>query len=314
VVIRGDRPPAQPLPGFRGDDYRMFAPGVSDLCSMAILRLGHFGGLKMHHRLLALAVGGIVLTASLLVGVGAWQTASFGRQAAGSVDSLVDEQREQVSTDVTRLTTAVGDGVQAVVNRAQTVAVDEMTQRGGLHFGTAPVVWEATNQFTQQKTKVTLPQAMVGGRWLGQNRDLNVPTAVVDDVRHKTGGTVTIFQRMNAAGDMIRVATNVPNKAGNRAIGTYIPVIQPDHTNNPVLAAVLAGKPYRGVAQVVDTWYVTGYDPLKDSAGNVVGVIYFGMPQAEAIDSLTRAIAKTRLGKHGSVLTLVCELVVACRW
>ena len=46
---------------------------------------------------------------------------------------------------------------------------------------------------------------------------------------------------MNERGDMLRVATTVPDGQGRRAIGTYIPAIEPDGRPNPVVATVVRG-------------------------------------------------------------------------
>ena len=43
----------------------------------------------------------------------------------------------------------------------------------------------------------------------------------------RSGATVTIFQK-TPSGDFLRVATNVQAASGSRAIGTYIPVTNPD--------------------------------------------------------------------------------------
>ncbi|GIJ46610.1 methyl-accepting chemotaxis protein [Virgisporangium aliadipatigenens] len=258
--------------------------------------------MQLRHRLLALGVGGTIVTALVLVGVGAVESDRFSDGAAKDMERVIDANLGRVAEDVTRLATAVGDAVQNDVNRAQQVAIAELNQRGGMSVtGPPAVTWEATNQFTQAKSKVVLPFARVGNVWLNQNSDPAVPTPVVDEVVGMLGGTVTIFQRMNPAGDLLRVATNVKNKAGKRAIGTYIPAIGADGNPNAVATAIKDGKPYRGVALVVDTWYVTGYDPVKNAAGEVIGAIYFGVPQADAIASLTKNIASTKVGDNGCV-------------
>ncbi len=46
---------------------------------------------------------------------------------------------------------------------------------------------------------------------------------------------------MNAAGDMLRIATTVTNAEGKRAVGTYVPAVQADGSANPVVKAVHAG-------------------------------------------------------------------------
>ncbi len=126
------------------------------------------------------------------------------------------------------------------------------------------VGWTAVNQFTGRSIRVRLPGMLVGGKWIGQNSQTAVRTPVVDDVEMLVGEPATIFQRMNKRGDMLRVATNVRDSQGGRAIGTYIPAINADGSPNPVIAAVLAGKTYHGRAFVVNAWYLTAYEPLSD--------------------------------------------------
>ena len=254
----------------------------------------------MGHRLLALGVGGVVITATVLVGVGAWQTSTFASGASDSVAAMGRADAANIGTGVTRLTSTVGDAVQGTVNRAMTVADAELSQRGGFDPAAATVRWTATNQVTKQAGTVVLPRATVGGVWLGQNRSQKARTPLVDDIRGMTGATVTVFQRMNPAGDLLRVATNAPDAAGNRAIGTYIPATA-DGKPNAVADAIRQGKPYRGVAKVVDTWYVSAYDPIKDARGRVVGALYVGLPQAQAIAGLTKALAATKVGTNGGV-------------
>ena len=65
---------------------------------------------------------------------------------------------------------------------------------------------------------------------------------------------------------MLRVATSVRAADGRRAVGTYIPARGPDGTPSPVLAKVLAGERFSGRAFVVDAWYVTTYEPIRNAA------------------------------------------------
>ena len=256
---------------------------------------------RLRHRLVALGAGGVVLTATVLVGVGAWQTTRFSSDANASVDELTRSDLAHVTAGVDQLVTAVGESVQEAQDRGIAVASSVAAAEGGLRLDNArKVTWDATDQVTGKTTRVRLPAATIGGTWLGQNKDLEVPTPLVDRIRKIVGGSVTVFQRMNERGDLLRVATNVETADGTRAIGTYIPAVGEDGTPTPVAAAIRAGKPYRGVAKVVNTWSVTAYDPLRDARGRVIGAIYVGVPQAEAISALSDALAETKVGTHGS--------------
>src|SRR5690349_20221523 len=228
-------------------------------------------GFQISHKLLALGLGGVVGTAAVLVGVGAWQSDAFADRTSAQVTKLNSEDLDQTTAGVTRLVSSVGSEVQSGVAGNMQAANGLLRQRGGLQRQDRTATWTAINQLTQAKKTMTLPRLAVNGQWLGQNADMKTATPFVDDVRSLLGGTVTVFQRIDEAGNLIRTATNVPNKIGNRAIVTYIPAVTADGTPNAVAAAIKAGKPYRGVAQVVDTWYVTAYDPIKDASGRVIG-------------------------------------------
>jgi methyl-accepting chemotaxis protein len=165
------------------------------------------------------------------------------------------------------------------------------------------VAWQAVNQYTKQSRNLTLPKMNVGGVWLGQHSTMADRSPVVDDVREAVGGTATIFQRMNDGGDMLRVCTNVEKTDGTRAIGTFIPAINPDGKPNPVISTVLAGNTFVGRAYVVNRWYVTAYEPIRAESGEIIGVLYAGVPQ-ESVAALRDRIMQVQVGQTGYIYVL----------
>jgi len=151
---------------------------------------------------------------------------------------------------------------------------------------------------------VSLPKIYLGDQWLGNDRSFGVRVPVVDDLKETTGSTATVFQRMNEAGDMLRVATSVRSTDGARAIGTYIPARNPDGSVNPVIETVLRGELYLGRAYVVNGWYLTAYEPTFDSSHRVNGMLYAGTPQSEALESLRARMIEMRVGETGYVFAL----------
>ena len=141
------------------------------------------------------------------------------------------------------------------------MAADTLKRRGGADVQPGRLVqWQAKNQLDNTVTAIALPAVTVGGEWLGQQADADVRVGVVDEVRDVVGARCTVFQRMNARGDMLRVATNVL-KDGKRAIGTFIPAVEPSGKENAVVAAVLGKQTFVGRAFVVDGWYATATSP-----------------------------------------------------
>nr|WP_221203354.1 methyl-accepting chemotaxis protein [Modestobacter versicolor] len=253
-----------------------------------------------------MAVASVAVTGAAMVGVSAWQSGEFADDARTDVEDMVGHSIEQTADGVYDVVSTQGESTAAKVDTDLQVANYVLQQAGGLALGSTTkntVTWDAKNQVTSEVTPVALPRVEVGGTWLGQNADVNTPTPVVDQIQGLVGGTATIFQRLNAEGNMLRVATNVVSATGSRAIGTYIPAIGANGTPSPVIAAVLAGQTYRGTAFVVDSWYVTAYQPLFDAGGQVIGMIYVGVKQ-EAMPTLRESVQNTAVGENGDVTVL----------
>jgi two-component system NtrC family sensor kinase len=80
-------------------------------------------------------------------------------------------------------------------------------------------------------------------------------------------GTVTIFQ-----GDL-RISTNVTMADGSRAVGTQM--------SASVCEEVLdRGGTWEAPAFVVNDWYITAYEPIRDLEGRIIGALYVGLLQA----------------------------------
>ena len=67
-----------------------------------------------------------------------------------------------------------------------------------------------------------------------------------------------------------RIATTIRSEGGNRAIGTRV--------SKEVADRVLDnGLPWVGRAFVVREWYLTTYEPIRNLAGEVIGMLYVGI-------------------------------------
>lgn len=90
---------------------------------------------------------------------------------------------------------------------------------------------------------------------------------VVDAVTKENGGTATLFAR--TGDEFVRVSTNVPKPDGSgRAIGTVLA--------GPALESIKMGKSFYGEVPILGVPYITGYEPIKDGAGTVIGIWYVG--------------------------------------
>ncbi|WP_296574078.1 Cache 3/Cache 2 fusion domain-containing protein [Phreatobacter sp.] len=98
--------------------------------------------------------------------------------------------------------------------------------------------------------------------------------ALVDLNVQAGGGVATIFVT-DDRGAFIRRSTNLKKENGERAIGTSLAA---DH---PAQASLRQAKPYYGPANLFGRPYLTAYQPVLNTEGSVIGVLFIGIPTEE---------------------------------
>ncbi|MCG8526148.1 MAG: methyl-accepting chemotaxis protein [Opitutales bacterium] len=277
---------------------------------------------SLRGKLAMLCVGGVLLFAVVILTAVFVQERGIKnaskkatQQAEIQLSEVAGRESSKIALDVKLMCRALQESTQNMVTADLNVARKVMSIRGDADFADETVQWDAINQYTKKVMKIELPKMTVGGDWLGQNREFSTRSIVVDEVNDLVGGTCTIFQRMNDEGDMLRVSTNVKKLDGKRAVGTFIPAVNPDGSANPVISTVMKGETFKGRAYVVNAWYVTAYEPIKNQDGRIVGVLYVGVKQ-ENVESLRRGIKEIVVGTTGSIVVLggtggqKCKVVV----
>ncbi|NJC87606.1 MAG: PAS domain S-box protein [Desulfuromonas sp.] len=260
--------------------------------------------MKIGLKITVIAVLPIILTALVILAISLYQNSLLNSFFDEEIDRQARSEAQKIAQDVYLMCRSAQESVQQTVDANLRVAADILARSGPVTFGREQIRWQAVNQFTQRSHGVVLPRMLVGNRWLGQINDPLQPALVVDATEELVGGTATLFQRMNETGDMLRVATSVIDKDGKRAIGTYIPAVNPNGSTNPVVSALLRGDTFRGRAYVVDAWYITAYQPIWDkNRTRIIGALYVGVKQ-EHLESLRQGIMDIVVGKTGYVWVL----------
>jgi len=122
-----------------------------------------------------------------------------------------------------------------------------------------------------------LSKVLYAGKIL--NRDFKIVDRIRDFVfgdkiyKFKPVGTVTIFL------DDTRISTNVLDSDGKRAIGTRVSQTVYDNV-------VTKGVPWLDRAFVVTNWYFSGYEPIRDIYGRIIGILYVGLLEQPFVDLL----------------------------
>lgn len=144
--------------------------------------------------------------------------------------------------------------------------------------------------------------ALVGGRLLNRNLDfIDTINALVyreQSLPNGSQGTATLFL------EDVRVSTNVRLFENVRALGTRV--------SAEVRARVLdEGQVWLDRAFVVNDWYISAYEPITDSYGARVGMLYVGFLEAPFQEAKTNAIL-TAVGFF--LLIALVSVPIFLRW
>jgi len=180
----------------------------------------------------------------------------------------------------------ITDSVYAMVN----IKYNDLSQKliGDLNVAVAQL--EEYGDITINKNEMikvggyTVPSLYAG------DKNLTMDTAFVDGIQSLVGATSTVFYLQDD--EFIRVSTNVM-KDGERAVGTSI------NNDSPVYQTIMNKETYYGRAFVVGEWYITGYAPIMDGTGNVVGIVYVGVSERD--ETLFKTVSDYTIGDNGYV-------------
>ncbi|MGY3038137.1 two-component system NtrC family sensor kinase [Bradyrhizobium sp. USDA 4354] len=227
--------------------------------------------------------------------------------ARGSLQDLLDETRKEIGLDFLYLTNGRGDvlasspplqhrprsdwpiiasalsdqvpatGIDIFGNDELTAISPALAERARLDLVPTPNAVptdrsaETRGMVVHAASRAMLPDggaaALVGGTLLNQNLEF---IDTINDLVYRAAslpegsqGTATLFL------DDVRISTNVRLFEGRRALGTRV--------SAAVRSAVLGeGRTWLDSAFVVNDWYISAYEPLVDSYGKRVGMLYVG--------------------------------------
>jgi two-component system NtrC family sensor kinase len=159
----------------------------------------------------------------------------------------------------------------------------------------APVIDEQDN----------LIGVLYGGTLL--NRDFTIVDKIKETVYEDLTyggtdvGTATIFQ------DDVRISTNVKHADGSRAIRTRVS----EEVYNQV---VVEGEPWIERAYVVNNWYITAYEPIRNIKDEIIGILYVGILEQKYADIRDQTVfAFLGITLMGAIVSMVLTSMVSRR-
>ncbi len=193
-----------------------------------------------------------------------------------SIHAEVDKEKQRLNREITNILTITDTLLSQQVQSSMKLLRQRLDERG-------PV---------SQGERVSFGTLQVPDLLLGDEAQAN-KYQLVDELTAIMGGTATLFSR--SGDDFVRISTNVITESG-RATGT---VLAP---TGAAMAAIRQGKAFYGSVDILGNPFVTGYEPLTDSQGKVVGIGYVGY-KAD-LEALRQLLASSRLLTSGFVALL----------
>jgi len=171
---------------------------------------------------------------------------------------------------------------------------DDVEETAGMMLKAASPIFDDQNH---------LIGVVYGGTLINRNFEIvdKIKQTVYEDVKYKGQdiGTATIFQ------DDVRISTNVKNEDGSRAIRTRV-------TEEVYDQVVIKGKPWIGRAYVVNNWYITAYEPIRDVYDRIIGILYVGVLEQKYLDIKRQTIISfLAITLAGALVSLIMSYFIA---
>jgi len=119
------------------------------------------------------------------------------------------------------------------------------------------------------------------------------PTEVDGFAKDFAGGNATVF--VAQGDDFRRITTSVKKETGERAVGTLL------DRKSPAYATLRAGKRFVGRTLLFGRPFMTVYEPVRDDAGRIVGVLYIGLDISQQQASLGEAVKQMKIFSTGGL-------------
>jgi two-component system, NtrC family, sensor kinase len=188
-----------------------------------------------------------------------------GQDSDEIVSKVLSEKKTLSATEIMPVEELAKEGTDLVeqayikfIPTPKARLTDHTEQTAGMMLKAASPVFDLNNNIIG---------VLYGGNLVNRNYGIvdRVKNIIYQGIKYKDKdiGTVTIFQ------NDLRISTNVMGIDGNRAIGTRVS----EEVYNQVF---VQGRPWVNSAFVVNDWYKTSYEPIKNINGQIIGMLYVG--------------------------------------
>ena len=217
-------------------------------------------------------VGLLVLITTLLLGSATYSWIRLRQAIVTVTDQKVDAIGDTLVSQLN-----ISDGIY----RRMASGGAEVLESYYLEWGDPALGPDSTNLSGRQVTDLRF-----GGRSVLSSNQPLLSTI------EKLGGTATVFVLDD--GEFVRVVTNIKTKDGTNAQGTIL------NPHGSAKQALLDGRQFFGVVEILDQLYFATYVPIKNVQGSVIGAFYKGY-KIDSLSEISRTVRDVRILQNGFV-------------
>lgn len=256
---------------------------------------------QLRHKVIGLALFSALLPIAVLTLLLVIREEPLVKYIKKEITDLTEKSFHAIVHDVYASCQTANDFITQGLADMLNVANFLTQQSGGFQVNNAhEIEWSIINPQTKQTSNIKLPEILIGNEPLEQNHSFSKKTPIIDTLKDLLGGAISIYQKINNTGDMLRIATTISTLSHERAIGTPLNAINTAGNPDPIISTLMEGQQFRGSAYLFDDWYLTAFEPIKNKNNEVIGAIAVGIRQKN-LESLTKAIEEITIGLNGYV-------------
>jgi PAS domain S-box-containing protein len=244
-----------------------------------------FGNLRIRNKLITVIMTLVLLP---LLAVAFFSIAQFSK----ALRTASEQDLDHLVRNIYSMCKIQQESVQKKVKINLNIAKEILYLRGHeIRINNEKTIrFDAIEEDTNAIVSLEVPTVEIGGTPLTDDLMLT------DEAFRIGGGMCAVLQRTE--GDrFLLTSTNILNKDGKRAVGSFITA------ENPIAKALLTGAYFEGDAYLVNDWYISACEPIKDNSGRVVGALWVGIKE-QSSESLKSEIKSIEVGKTGYVYVI----------
>ena len=226
----------------------------------------------------------------------------MGYKVSEKMDQFAHDNIAQITEQTYDMCSSAENMVRRITRQTVQTAKGVLNEEGRITLSKTEVEWRVRDISWDGTEAVLLPVLSIGDNEVVSDPALDEVHPLVDEVHHNTGAQCSIYQRMNEAGDMLRVSSTIAGEGGERALGKVIQS-RPSGRVDPRVAAVLRGREYMDRQIEGSRILHRGYIPLVASGDRVAGMIEV-LVHPEGLEAVRESILRTQVGSTGYVWVL----------